>query len=52
MGEDLSNWADSIIDSLSADYQASLVTEMTSSEDVAQEKEEVVFEELLCCHRK
>ena len=45
VGEDLSNWADSIIDSLLADYQASSVTEMTSSEDVAQEKEEVVFEE-------
>tara|TARA_B100000925_G_scaffold290481_1_gene275788 strand:+ start:420 stop:2417 length:1998 start_codon:yes stop_codon:yes gene_type:complete len=45
VGEDLSNWADSIIDSLSADYQASSVTEMTSSEGVVQEKEEVVFEE-------
>ncbi|MGB0458293.1 MAG: membrane protein insertase YidC [Chitinophagales bacterium] len=45
IGEDLSNWKNSIIDSLVADYQASSVTEMTSSEDVVQEQEEVVFEE-------
>ncbi|HAB90392.1 MAG TPA: hypothetical protein DCF84_07620, partial [Bacteroidetes bacterium] len=45
VGEDLSNWADSIIDSLLADYQASSVTNMTSSEDVVQAQEEVVFEE-------
>ena len=45
IGEDLSNWKNSIIDSLVADYQASSVTEMTSSEDVVQKQEEVVFEE-------
>lgn len=44
-GEDLSNWADSIIDSLSADYQASSVTEMTSSNYVTPMSEEVIIEE-------